>query len=469
MQSIPSFLLVALWAWCAVSLTAQNAPTLTHEDFIQQVRAYHPVMRQAALLLERGEQEIRYAKGAFDPELYTYFDQKSFGGKDYYRNLSAGVKVPTRLGGASFKAGYDRFQGEYVNPETGTPTNGLLYAGVSMPLLQGLLIDERRAALQQADIFASMTLVEQRKMTNDLLNEATNAYWEWATYSNELSVYEEAVVLAKTRLEAIKVTYEQGDKPAIDTLEAFIQWQDRQVKRSQAFVKWQKKSAELALFLWDGNGEPLALAPDVRAPYPASAPVLPLTGDSLELAVNALPLVHPDLLLYDLMLQDLAVQRRWKREKLKPKLEVNYNVLLEPATSEPSADLSPNNFKWGVTFKAPIPMRTARADLQLNAIKQQETELKRDQKAWSLENKARFFYTELQSLRDQIALSENNVDNYSRLLDAERKRFDIGESSLFLVNSRENKLIDAQLKLISLRTQYAATTTALRWSLGQLR
>ena len=42
------------------------------------------------------------------------------------------------------------------------------------------------------------------------------------------------------------------------------------------------------------------------------------------------------------------------------------------------------------------------------------------------------------------------VSNYSLLLKAEERIFFIGESSLFLINSREQKLIEGQLKEIEL-------------------
>ena len=45
------------------------------------------------------------------------------------------------------------------------------------------------------------------------------------------------------------------------------------------------------------------------------------------------------------------------------------------------------------------------------------------------------------------------VENYEKLLEAEIRKFDIGESSLFLINSRESKLIEARIKLISMETK----------------
>lgn len=43
------------------------------------------------------------------------------------------------------------------------------------------------------------------------------------------------------------------------------------------------------------------------------------------------------------------------------------------------------------------------------------------------------------------------VDSYTTMLNAEERKLELGESSLFLVNTREKSLITARLKQISLR------------------
>jgi outer membrane protein TolC len=285
---------------------------------------------------------------------------------------------------------------------------------------------------------------------------------------SEYSIYLQAVNLAKVRLEAVKITFEQGDKPAIDTLEAFIQWQDRQVQANKAYVKFQKSTLELSNFLWNNN-QPLQLQSNVQPPILSSfQEVKNWNADTVVSQIQSLNIVHPDLLLYDLKLKNLDVERRWKQEKLKPKLNINYNFLLEPIGGDEASDVSLNNFKWGLNFKYPIPNRTARAELQLNAIKVQETQLNRIQKQQELTNKAQYYYVQVNNLLEQIGLSNDNINNYQRLLNAERQKFDIGESSLFLVNSRENKLISAQLKLLELKAKFQMSRMAMDWALGRL-
>jgi outer membrane protein TolC len=54
------------------------------------------------------------------------------------------------------------------------------------------------------------------------------------------------------------------------------------------------------------------------------------------------------------------------------------------------------------------------------------------------------------------------------LLDGENSRFDNGESSLFLVNARENRYLDAQIKLRELQSKYFKTEAALKWAVGNI-
>ena len=99
-------------------------------------------------------------------------------------------------------------------------------------------------------------------------------------------------------------------------------------------------------------------------------------------------------------------------------------------------------------------------------IKIEEARLGRDQKILELRNKVRAYAMEQTNLAGQVDLLQETVTNYRRMLNAEQTRFENGESSLFLVNSRQLKLIDAELKLLQTRVKFQKTGFALRWALG---
>jgi hypothetical protein len=73
------------------------------------------------------------------------------------------------------------------------------------------------------------------------------------------------------------------------------------------------------------------------------------------------------------------------------------------------------------------------------------------------------------ALRKQILTQEATNKNLIALVKAEESRFNNGESSLFLINSRENKALEALEKLIELKTKFAKTVYALQGSASLLR
>ena len=73
------------------------------------------------------------------------------------------------------------------------------------------------------------------------------------------------------------------------------------------------------------------------------------------------------------------------------------------------------------------------------------------------------YQQEVENYNEQISLAEQNLNNYEKLLKAEEIRFKNGESSIFLINSRENKKIDAQEKLINLKAKVIKSYNKLKW------
>ena len=73
-----------------------------------------------------------------------------------------------------------------------------------------------------------------------------------------------------------------------------------------------------------------------------------------------------------------------------------------------------------------------------------------------------------QALLEQLRIQQQAVANYKRLRDGEQIRFENGESTVFLINSREAKLLEARQKLAELQAKYAQTRAQLRYAAGGL-
>ncbi len=439
---------------------------LTLEDLMFMVREHHPVARQAGLQTRRGEAGLRMARGGFDPKLYTSLDQKYYDDKSYFSHLDGGIKVPTWFG-LEFKAGFEQQSGEYLNPERTTPAGGLLMAGVQLPLGQGLMIDQRRAALFAARINQQATEAERRLMLNDLLFNAAATYWDWVLSEYRLQVLRGARDLAAARFDFVRGSYTMGARAAIDTVEAYLQVQlfDQQIQ--EALIENTTVRLELSNFLWSESSVPLALDASTRPPDSLQWMAIPgVSSDSVEQWIARLGSDHPDLQRAALKLSVLEVERRLKADKLKPRVNLQYNLLAEPVGDAILSQISPANYKWGVAFEMPIFLRKERGDLQLTRVKQEEARLERDQKLLQWRNKIRTYAYALDNLEVQSRIAGETVANVRRLVEAERNRFENGESSLFVLNTRQVKLIEAELKWLALKTKQQQTGLALRWAMG---
>ncbi|MBR9997590.1 MAG: TolC family protein [Cyclobacteriaceae bacterium] len=458
-----------LMYWFSVGLTmAQDSLfILSQERFVGMVLQYHPVIRQSELILETGEYRLKKARGNFDPYLYSYLDEKQFEEKEYFSLLGTGLKVPTWVG-VDVRFGYDRNGGIYLNPENILPENGLLYGGISVPLGEGLIIDERRKVVRQAQLFSQYTRVEQTRILNDLLLNALEGYWNWVRAYNQLLIYREFIDLALERFDGIRENFEQGEIPAIDTLEAFIQVQNRKIGENQSFIEFQKATLELSNYLWFENDIPLEISdglvpPDMEEMVPHEA----LSIENLNSVLQDIENNHPELKLYEYKLADLQIEQRWKKEKIKPTVNINYNFLNE-ARYPDQEGFGFNNYKWGFEFSMPLLFRSEIGDLRLTQIKLKEAEFGRSQKSLEIVNKVLVYYRQLQNLSDQETLYDENVINYERLLQGERKKFEAGESSLFLINSREVSFIDARIKQMDVKTKTRITHLSYFWASGIL-
>jgi outer membrane protein TolC len=176
---------------------------------------------------------------------------------------------------------------------------------------------------------------------------------------------------------------------------------------------------------------------------------------------------HPELQLYEYKLADLQIEQAWKREKIKPTVNLNYNFLNDARNPAVEGRFF-NDYKWGFEFSMPLLFRSEVGDLRLTQIKMKEAEFGRSQKSLEITNKVLAFYQQLLNLVDQETLYGENVVNYERLLDGERRKFDAGESSLFLINSREVSLIDAKIKQLDVKTKNMINYLSYFWASGSL-
>ncbi len=444
-----TFALPLLLLVLPASAQLDTVQVLTRKALVQLVTDNHPAVRQAMLRNDMGEATVRAARGAFDPKAVAGYSEKSFEGKEYYSLLDAGLKVPTWFGAELF-GGFQNTSGLYLNEMDITPDAGLLKAGVSLPVGQGLFIDKRRADLRKAQAYQDMAEAERLRLLNDIYYAVLSDHLEWIAAYQRLGIARAAVEQASIRLTAIRGSYRGGDRPAIDTLEALLQVQDRTMRLRDAEVDYRNAGLTLSNHLWDAVLRPLEIAPGV-VPDTTDLQAPGIEPDLAGLTDQALR-EHPKLLELQGKLDQLDVERRLRGEFLKPQLDLKYSLLANGGVVNEEAGVAfePADRMWGVGFSMPLFLRKERGELTLATLRRTEAELGIERERQQIRTSIGRSSNDLALMDQQVALSRSMVANYSTLLNGENRRFQAGESSLFLVNQREVALLDGQVKLVDL-------------------
>ncbi len=124
------------------------------------------------------------------------------------------------------------------------------------------------------------------------------------------------------------------------------------------------------------------------------------------------------------------------------------------------------SYKATINVAFPLFLRKERGDLKLSKLKLQDAQFTFADTQLQIKNKIEAITQELESYKTQNQLIKTIVADYKTLLSAEERKFSFGESSVFLINSRENKLIESQVKAIQLNNKFYATKAKLFNSLG---
>ena len=466
MKRIGIFAVVILITFSKQSFAQQDSVrnnVMSLKQFYELIYLNHPLVQRFRLNVDNAKAMQLTAKGNFDPKLFYQFNDKYFNEKNYYQLNNAGLSIPTKYG-VDFKTGFENNDGYFLNPENTTPQKGLYYAQISVPLVQGIMTDERRTVLKQAQINIKATQAELDFQLNELFYKAGKSYLEWQLAFTNLSINKEAYTLGKQRFEAVKRSFELGDRPAIDTVEAGIQVFDRLAGWQQAELEFKNKSIELTGFLWLSNNTPALLDSSIIPDSKISSLIDKTTDDSKE--VNEIIALHPNIRSANFKLDILNAEKKLKMEKLKPMINLNYNPLFDAANVSTSAF---NNYKWGVSVNFPLFLRKERGDLMSAKLKIQQSQLELDYKKNEIGNKIKMSQNDIQYSNNQLDIFKNNIKNYEALWNAEKRLFDNGESSLFMINSRENTFINARIKLNDYNFKFNKSVLELYYAKGQLQ
>lgn len=424
---------------------------LTPEEVLRSVNQHFPLL--AAVLEERriAEGGQIAAKGAFDTKLKAKGEVEQFG---FYRNetFEALVEQPLQAWGTDVYSGYKVGRGTFSpsDDKSRTLSAGEYRVGLRTNLLRDRAIDARRAGLQtnalQRDI--ADTTVEKSRLT--FFKEALKQYWEWVAAGQQLRVAQSLLRLAEARNTQIEESVKLGSIAPIELTD------NRQtiLRRRGAVVgaerNLQNRAIELSLFLRAADGSALQPPPERLPPIPEPSGSLEdaRVREDLAFAIQQRPEVRGLLLKRN----QQQVEVRLAGNQIAPQLDFFLQYSRDAGVG--SITKSGDNVESGLVFELPAQRRKAIGkNLQQTAkLSQIESELRfsRDRVVADVQDAV----SAVRAAYETLAVVRNEVLTARQLEEAERAKFDLGDSTQFLVNLRELATADAQFREIKAQSDY---------------
>lgn len=422
-----------------------------YNEFIAGILKNNPLAKRANNEKKYAELQLKAARGNYDPMLSGSYDQKQFNGTNYFTTLNGEIKQPI-FTNQYLKAGYDYGLGTYINPEFNTPTQGLPYLGLEVGILQGLVIDKRRAEVLKSREYVNYYTAEQQMQLNNLLYETSQRYFEWLFTAKQIALNNYFMDAARKRLEGIEALAGIGERAAVDTVEAAIFYQTRLLDLQNAQMDNLKSSNDLSNFIWQTDNIPSSRNSTYQV-IDSLDTYYNKTKSALGENLNVVSAQNPVLQKYTAFQKVLDVDVRLKKEMIKPVLNVKYNFLSNSSLAM-NPTFSNNSYKWGLNMSFPLLLRNPRNEFKMAQVTSQNNALELLNKTNELSFKINALQQTISILAQQLQNAERSVSYGKVLLEVEKLKFINGESSLFILNTRENKLLESELKLAEYKLKF---------------
>lgn len=445
--------------------TATAAP-LQLDEVIQSVIVSYPLLQSAIAGREIAEGELLAASGEFDLKLKADTINMPLGFYDNYRH-SIGAEQPLFSGGSVFggyRLGTGSYPSYYQNRET--HDGGEFKAGVTLPLLQNRDIDERRAGVWRNGWGVQAVEPEIQAQLIDFIRAASITYWNWVAAGQNVMISDALLKNATDRNEGLQRRVNSGDAPAIELTDNERLIVSRRTKLLDARRKFQQSSYKLSLFLRDASGQPVVV-PDERLP-----PTFPgeddparrsLEGD-IQQALERRPEMQALSILREQLQIDLAAAQNMQLPQLDAVVAASQDVGA-PADAKKD-DKSLLELEGGLVASVPLQRRKALGKAQAVEGKLAQVQAKTQFTQNKIVAEVQSASAALHAAYQQLELARQSLALARQMEVAERRKFDLGDSNLLLVNLREQATADAAATEVEAQLNYFEAQAEYRAALA---
>lgn len=448
---------------CSLMQAAFAHPPILHlEDVFRSVDRNYPMIVAAHEEIQIAKGKYIAAQGPFNASVSSDNFATPEGGYEHIRSDTK-FKFPLMTAGADVMLGYRIGRGDWPDYDKNylTNTGGEVSAGISLPLLRGLTIDERRTLLFNAEFQVKLKEAEFANKRIDIKRQAGKAYWQWVREVQLFDLSKQLLKLAEVRQKALKRRHHLGDVADIETIDnQRLIVQRQEVVAAQSF-KLIKAARLVSLYLRDKSGhliQPKAnQAPNLHRLKKVKRTQLKRIERKQRNIIDRYPLL-------DVFHKQIHIEQnrlRLSNNDLLPNLDLSYYVKHESGDNgDPLKKIT--SHQVGLNFALPFKRSKAKgmrfmSIARLNQLKQMAL-LATQRLSLEFLN----IINEIDNNLTRNALLEQEVKLAKQVERAERISFTQGNSSIFLVNQRESARFLSQIKLVDVLTDYHISRLSLR-------
>lgn len=428
---------------------------------------YFPLIEAARREAIVAEGKQIAAEGAFDLKLQAESMNQPQGFYQNYRQM-AKAEQPLWMGGALFgqyRIGDGFFPTWYGERETNE--GGEFKLGAAAPLFQNREIDQRRADILKADIQRAAVDPAVQQEILEAVRTASYVYWAWVAAGQAYMVTQELLETAEERNAGIARQVETGDKAVTELQQNERLIATREAKLVEVRRKLQGAAIKLSLFIRDAEGRPVlpqfGQLPDAFPPVTAPDPEK-LAAD-IELALQT----RPELRAIAFERESVGVDLDQAQNEFLPRLDAVIAASKDVgAPTSSKGDKTPFELEAGVLFDVPLQRRKASGKTQSAQGKLTQLVIKQRFQENKISNEVRDAVVAIQAAYERIEKTRRGVELARKLVNAEYRSFQLGNSDLLRIALLEGQELESQLLEVDALLDYFQALADYRAALGLL-
>jgi outer membrane protein TolC len=465
---------------------------LTIEEVLARIELTHPLLTATGLERAQARARVLKALGAWEPKLrneveydrYQTFNLTNVSGVP--NHLSSGYDdLFIKLGhpwGWNLFLGIRNVFGDHatlLGDNTSLPVRNVQSPAVAVPqdlqlfypqqmmivggkfnLLRGFMINEEYAEFQQAELSGPQAEVKVAQKRQDLYLAGAIQYWDWQVAVKQAEVQKQNLAVAEARFTQIEGRAKAGKVSPLDVVEIGQEVQRRREAAIAAQRQVEYEQYKLSLFLWE-NGEPVTPRPEWAPEFTGETP-LPTEDEISAFKVEAKE-GRPEVRAIAIDLQMNNIEVKLAKNSLLPKLVIEGGPAIGSIYW-----VGGIGYRVGTLFSIPLFNREARGKVAHAQAEQErlmyELWNKEQQVSIDVDN----WVSAIVRARDRVRAASEAYRLALVLQDGERKRFDMGATSILFVNMRERNVVEAAYDLYRAQYDYVLSRGGLLLARGAL-